>query len=124
MTTLEGPAILTEKVTWKAPTMSTPSGRHLIQKGGSHQLMLLRRSQDHMKWPSDCTNKAIIMLQWDRPRPADKPYAINVFGAFGWQTRILFRGSWRKTMDEWERLVHTLDIEEYEKFYRMVEEME
>jgi len=88
---------------WKADGSST-----LKEQTGPCQLRLIRRSSDTERFPSDVTSKACIVLR-------------NGNANFG---RVLARGTWRRMMDEWERLVHTLNIIDCDAFYQQVAEME
>ena len=108
-TQVEGPTVLfSSKVQWSGGTCL------LFQKNGSHRLRLLRKSKDAVEWPKECKAQACIVLDW---KSYTLPSQCEQF--------ILQRGTWRRMMDEWDRLVHSLDLDgAEERIYREVDELE
>jgi hypothetical protein len=95
-------------------------GYQLRQVGGTHELTLIRKSDNPLSWPLHCESDACITLVWQQRTPGQRTQFAAVFD---WKTRILYRGRWTKTLAEWERLVHTLDVQEGEEFYLAVEQL-
>jgi len=119
MQPIEGPAILWAGTAWSGGLCQ------LQEKAGTHQLRLLRKSKDGTEWPRECAAKACIMLSWlpqtKRHRAVGELPAIVISRP----QRILHRGTWRQMMDEWDRLVHSLDLDGCEeRMYQQVAEME
>jgi len=96
-----------------------------MERRGTHRLRLLRKSKDQNEWPRECNAKACIVLYWSRHPPPIRPVGELPAIVIGESKRILHRGTWRQMMDEWDRLIHTLDLDgDEERAYQDIAEME
>jgi len=119
MQPIEGPAVLWSGARWSGGLCT------FMEKVGTHQLRLLRKSKDQVEWPLECKSKACIVLSW-----VPQPKRMRAVGELpvvilSRPRRILHRGTWRQMMDEWDRLIHTLDLDgDEERVYQHIAEME